>query len=95
MAILDRRRFEPDRGNPVLPVLLGLIVWLNESAELLEREDASPETPLDDDALLVALGLLRIRYSLEDWLAEAAIDLRDFRDRNDAPLDSTARTLHR
>ena len=95
MGILDRRRFEPDRSNPVLPVLLGLIAWLDDSAEVLRCEDGLPETPLDDDTLLIALGLLRIRHSLEDWLAEATIDLPDLRGRNDVPPDSTATTLHR
>jgi len=79
----------------MLPVLLGLMAWLDADAEVLKREDALPETPLDDDTLLIALGLLRIRHSLEDWLSEATIDLPDVRGCNDGPPDSTATTLHR
>ena len=70
LRMLDRRYFKSDRGNPMLPVLLGLVAALGDISDELLLENSPERTPLEDDVLLVALGLLRLKRSCDFWLGE-------------------------
>ena len=68
MNTIEKRKLRSDQGNPLIPLLLGVQITLDALADHLSRQDSQEPLPINDDAVLVALGLIRVRQTLQRWL---------------------------
>ena len=70
MKSIEKRKLRSDQGNPLIPLLLGIQVALDVVADQFAEQDGKEPLPIDDDAVLIALGLLRVQHTLQRWLPD-------------------------